>query len=118
MNTFTQIWNNALEEESPRRYEARDYLWASDLGKSNVDIYLSMKGEEPSNLANARLKRKFEAGNMWEWILGLVMRRAGLMTTSQGHTEHQYDGLLKVTGRYDFIGGGKAELEKGLKEIE
>lgn len=114
---FGTIWNKALEEGETRTYEPRDRMFATELGKAPVDVYLAMKGTQPTNLPNGRSKRKFEAGNMWEWIVGLVLRRAGVIRSSQERVEFQYEGLCKVSGRLDFIVGGKVNPDTAKAEI-
>src|SRR3990167_9806570 len=70
--TFTDIWNKSILDRKERPTIARNRLWASELGKSHLDIYLKMQGEITTNPPNARSLRKFEAGNIWEWIVGLI----------------------------------------------
>lgn len=118
MWTLSEQWNKSLEEKEEREVIPRDYIWASELGKSPIDVWLRMKGVKPTNLPNNRSKRKFEAGNVWEWIVELVLRRAGLMIENQTHLKHQYPGLCEVTGRVDFIAGGKPDIEKARQELE
>ena len=112
------IWNKGLlvREERPR--VARDYIWASELDKSNVDIWLAMRGTEPSNYPNARSLRKFLAGDIWEWILRLILLKCGILVEAQERVEHQFEGMLKVTGRLDYIAGGKPDFEKGRAELD
>ena len=77
--SFFKIWNESLEQREERPPKERQNLWASELGKSQVDVYLKMKGIAPTNPFSARSLRKFEAGNIWEWIVGLVLLRAGML---------------------------------------
>ena len=46
---FSQVWTKSLEEDEQREYEPRDYLWASELGKPYIDVYLRMLGTKQSN---------------------------------------------------------------------
>lgn len=115
--TFTQVWNKSLEEREERPVKPRSNLWASELGKSPVDIYLKLKGEVPTNPPNARSMRKFEAGNVFEWIVGLVLTRAGILQEGQKWVSYQYPGLLEVTGKADFIAGGMPDFKKAREEI-
>lgn len=116
--TFSHVWNKSLEEKEERPVEARDYLWASELGKSPIDVFLRLKGEVPTNPPNARAKRKFEAGNIWEWVVKLILDRAGIRIDGQKRAEFQYPDLLKVTGKIDFIAGGMPDFEKAKQVIE
>jgi hypothetical protein len=111
--SFAQVWNNAMREE----WEAkpRNYLWASELGKAPIDVIKRMKGHKPTNPANDRAKRKFEAGNMAEWIVGSVLKRAGILVSDQKYAiQEATDTTLKVTGRADFIAGGKIDTEQAM----
>lgn len=114
--TFTEVWNSSFEPRE-RKAEPRDYLWATDLGKSDIDVYLQLKGVKPTNAPNSRATRKFEAGNIWENIVQVMLLRAGILIEEQKHVRHQYDGLLEVTGRVDFIAGGDIDWKKALDVI-
>jgi|SRR3990172_2045751 len=114
-----KIWNSSIEKgRDPKPIQPRDHLWASELGGSMVDIYLKLKGTEPSNPPNARSNRKFEAGNMMEWIVEMVLRRAGLCVDVQKWVSWKYPGLLEVTGRIDFLAGGQPDWELAEKSLE
>lgn len=113
-----KIWNESLEQMKFRELETREHLWASELGKSPVDLFLKLKGTEPSNPPNARSRRKFEAGNIFEWIVSLMLKRAGILQSSQQRCEYQYPGLLKVTGKMDFLAGGKPDLSRFQQELQ
>ncbi len=115
---FAQIWNESLEQHQERPVTPRNNLWASELGKSLVDNYLKMKGETPTNPPNMRSLRKFEAGNIWEWIVGSVLKRAGIYLGEQRWNSFRYPGLIEVTGKIDFLAGGKPDWEKAKAEIE
>jgi hypothetical protein len=117
-------WNASLEEREEREPVARDYLWASELSKSPIDIFLRMRGVRETNPPNGRSKRKFEAGNYMEWLVSLVFIRAGIMLAQQKRIEHQYEGLLKVSGKLDFLVGGIPDftewerLEALMRELQ
>lgn len=115
---FAQVWNEALLTRAERTYGPRKRIWASELGKARVDVFLAMKGEPPSNPPNPRSLRKFEAGNIWEWIISLILHRAGILEECQRYVTFTYPGLLQVTGKADFICSGKPALEFAEKEIE
>lgn len=116
--TFAEVWNKGLENKEEREPEPRDYIWASELGKAPVDVYLRMKGVKPTNPPNARSRRKFEAGNVFEWIVKLILTRAGILIDDQKRCEYQYPGLLKVTGKADFIAGGTPDFSKAIAELK
>ena len=110
---FAGVWNKALEQQEERPIKVRNHLWASELGKSPIDLYLKLTGVKPTNPPNARSLRKFEAGNIFEWIVSLILKRAGILQESQKWTSFQYPGLLETTGKADFIVGG---VPKGADE--
>lgn len=117
--SFQQQWNLAIEQgREDRKIEPRARIWASELGGAMVDRYLKLKGVKPSTPPDSRAMRKFEAGNLMEWVVGLVLRRSGIMQDTQEHVEFVYPGLLPVTGRLDFLAGGEIDWEKGKAELE
>lgn len=113
--SFVSNWNLSLDKIE--RYEAkpRNYLWASQLGTSLVDIYLSLNGVEKSNDFDLRAKKKFDAGVFWEWIACLVAKRAGIFIDTQQYVIFRYPGLLAVGGVYDLKVGGKRNFEMAEK---
>lgn len=115
---MAEIWNQSLLEQNRRATVARKNLWASELGKAPIELYLKLKGVEASNPPNARALRKFEAGNVFEWIVSLILQRAGILQESQKWVSHQYPGLLEVTGKADFIAGGMPNSDAAIAEME
>jgi hypothetical protein len=117
--SFYQIWNESLEQGKTNRIlEPRQKIWASELGGAYIDRYLKMTGVQPSNPPNPRSLRKFEAGNIWEAIVGYVLRRAGILINRQEWLSYQYDRLLPVTGKLDYIAGGKPDYDKSFSVIK
>lgn len=114
---FALAWNKALEQVEERPLAPRKHLWASELGKSHIDLWHKLRATPVTNPPNARSLRKFEAGNVFEWIVSLVLKRAGILKEEQTHVSHQYPGLVEVTGKVDFIAGGKATKDGALKDI-
>ena len=97
---FAQIWNESLEEGNGRKPpQPRQKIWASEPGGSYIDRYLKMTGVEPSNPPNPRSLRKFEAGNIWEAIVGYVLKRAGILQSRQNWLTYTYEGLIPITGK-------------------
>jgi len=115
--SFDTIWNKSLEEPQNRETIARDYLWASELGKPYLDVYMRMNGVEPTNPPNPRSLRKFEAGNLWESIVEVILTRAGIMQASQERVEYTFEGMLRVSGKIDFIAGGKIDQAQSLEYV-
>lgn len=116
--SFTEIWNAALDDHSERELTVRSHIWASEIGGAYIDRYLKMRGVKPSTPPNARSLRKFEAGNIFEWIVGLILKRSGLHISGQDRLEHQYEGLLNVTGKCDFIVGGIPDFDKAKYDMK
>jgi hypothetical protein len=112
------IWNQALESIPERPLVKRDYIWASELGGSMIDRYLKMNAHPMTNPPNARSKRKFSAGHIWEWILGFVLTSSGILKQKQLHGIVELPGLLKVTGKLDFVAGGVVDWEKARHDVE
>lgn len=117
--TFGSVWNQSLESsKKDRPLDPREHIWASEIGGSMIDRYLKMKGTPPTNPPNPRSRRKFEAGNIWESIVGYVLKRAGILIEAQERLEYQYPGLLKVSGKLDFVAGGNPDYDKALAVLE
>ena len=113
-----QIWNKAIEQPQERELVKRDYLWASELGKPLADVWLKMNAEPETNPPNARSLRKFEAGNLTEWIIKIILIRAGILQSTQERVESNYEGLLRVSGKIDFIAGGKVDVEGAVEMLK
>jgi hypothetical protein len=114
---FAKVWNDSLLKEHSRPIEPRDYIWASEIGGAYADRYLRMTGIAPTNPPNNRSLRKFQAGNIWEFVIQFVLTRAGILISRQQHLKFQYDGLLAVTGRPDFMVGGVPNIDKAKEDI-
>lgn len=114
---FATVWNQSLLKESSRPIEKRDYIWASEIGGSYADRYLKMSGVVPTNPPNNRSLRKFQAGNIWEFVIQFVLKRSGLLIDRQQRLTYQYPGLLEVSGRPDFMAGGVPNIELAKEEI-
>jgi len=119
MNTITDfsmrdVWNMAsLRPDRP--LVERDYLWASQLNQPTVDNFLSMKGEKPTNPPNARSRRKFLAGNIWEDIQTIPIKAMGIRLEKQ--EEVWTHGRIKVKGKLDFLIEGKPDYEQARHYI-
>ena len=112
------VWNSSLKKMDIRPVQERDHLWASELGKAPIDVFLHLAGTTPSNPPNYRSMRKFEAGNVFEWIVKLMFKRAGIMLDEEVHCKHQYPGLMEVTGRLDVLAGGKPDFATAIAELK
>jgi len=112
------VWNSSLENMTSRPVLPRDHLWASELGKAPIDVFYHMAGTIPTNPPNFRSMRKFEAGNVFEWIIKLMFKRAGIMIDEEVHCKFQYQGLLEVTGRCDVLVGGTPDFTRAIAELK
>lgn len=119
--SLAEVWNAGFEEEK-RKVEPRSRIWATELNKMDIDIILKMKGIETTNEASDRAKRKFETGDLWEWFISLILKRAGIFISAQDRLEERVQtGLLSVSGKIDFKVGGRPDLHKAhdfLKELD
>lgn len=118
MNNWTlqDIWNETLLEK-PWAVKPRDYMRASEIGTSMVDRYLRMKGVQPTNPFDARVLRVFEVGNLYEWLVRIVLIRSGLLIATQTEIKIEGENHLPVIGHLDFIGGGKPNFDEANKLI-
>lgn len=114
---FANVWNQSLVVRKERPMVPRDYVWASEIGGGMLDRYLKMGGVQPSNAPNNRSLRKFQAGDIWEWLCALVLKRAGILVEQQTRLSYQYPGLLRVSGKLDFLAGGQPDWRKARKEL-
>ena len=116
--TLAKVWNESIEKRSDRPVEARQRIYASELGRADVDIFLKLKGEIPSNPPNARAFRKFAAGDAFEWFVRLVLVRAGIYMASQTPVKTTLPNCLEVSGKLDFIAGGQPRYSEAQEEID
>lgn len=116
--SFYDVWNSSLENREERPLTPRDRIWASEIGGSMIDRYLKMKGTAPSNPPNPRSLRKFEAGNTMEWLVGIVLKRAGILIESQEWLSYAYPKMLPVMGKLDYLAGGTPDYKKAEAELE
>ena len=116
--SLAKMWNKALEQTEIRPVEPRDRIYASELGRSDIDIFLKMVGTEPTNPPNDRSHRKFHAGDLYEWFVFLVLKKCGILISKQLPVKNKMEGCVEVSGRLDYIAGGMPDYEKGQKEID
>jgi len=114
---FAGIWNKTLETREERFPTPREHIWAGEMGGGYLDRYLKMKGIIPSNPHTPRTLRKFEAGNLMEWVVELILIRAGILKRTQEWVAYQYPTLLRVTGKLDFLAGGNPDWTKSKEFI-
>lgn len=115
---FATVWNKTLDNVKDRPMVPRNYLWASELGQAYCDRYLKMNCVPYTNPPNERSRRKFQAGNMWEWVVAMVFIAAGLLKKKQIRVETELKGLLRVSGKLDFVVGGEFNYDAAKRKIE
>lgn len=108
-----ETWNGVVTPERPPK--KRDYIRASDLGKPFLDRYLDMKGVAPTNAYTPRVKRIFDAGNIFEEVVERVFRLCGILVDAQATIRVEEPGMLPVIGHYDHKVGGHVQIEKVRK---
>lgn len=115
--SFYNIWNQSLENRPERAIAPRSNIWASELGGAYLDRFYKMKGIPATNPPNARSLRKFEAGNLLEWVVEMVLTRAGILVDKQKYISFQYPGLLEVTGKLDHLAGGEVDWGQAKAQV-
>jgi hypothetical protein len=112
------IWNDRLDSQPERVVIPRNYIYASELGSAFCDRYLKMNAVPYTNAPNKRSKRKFIAGDAWEWIVAMVLISCGILQKKQIKVDTQLKGCIPVHGRLDFVVGGAFDYESAKKQIE
>lgn len=115
---FGRVWNQSLTARKEREPRARNNVWASEIGGAMIDRYLRMTGVPQSNIPNDRSLRKFQAADVWEWIVGFVLIRAGILISCQEKLRFQYPGLLETVGKLDHLAGGQPNWNKARREVK
>ena len=116
---FDSIMNEAIRSLPERPLVKREHIWASEIQGDFCSRYLRMHAHTPSNPPNDRSRRKFVSGHCFEWIIQLILTLTGLIREKQLHGTVELPGLLRVTGKLDFIAGGaNIDWEKAKHEVE
>lgn len=108
---LSKIWDEVFDKY-PEPIIPRDYLYASEVGSSFLEVFLKMRGVQPTNYPTSVARMKMEAGKVWESIVRMVLKRAGILKGCQKKVDFNLKGLLSVRGRLDFIGGGIIDLDQ------
>ncbi len=116
--SVASVWNKALEASPKRTYEPRDRIWASELYNSDIDLVLKMRGEQPTNPPDSRALRKMDAGRMFEDFVDNVLRRAGILQSTQDRVSFHEENMIEVSGKIDFLAGGTPDMEQLQKLID
>lgn len=112
------VWNDTLIKPERRIIQPRNYSYASELGKSLPDRYLKMYGVKPTNPPNERSLRKFQAGEVWEWVVGIILISAGMLKKKQIKVDTKLPRLASVHGRLDFVVGQPSDYQVAKDNIK
>lgn len=117
--SIQSIWNEQLTfGRKDRELKPRQHIWSSELGKNYYERYLKMTAIKPDFDFDERTLRKFEAGNFFERIIGFVFVCAGILKEDNKWYEIPGDNdHIRVTGKPDFVAGGKPDWERVKKQI-
>lgn len=115
---LADVWNLTLDNPSSRPYIPRDYMYASELGGAFCDRYLKMYGVKMTNPPNTRSLRKFQAGNIWEWVLGMILISAGMLKKRQLRVETRLPRMLRVSGRLDYTVGSPTDWNAAKESVK
>jgi hypothetical protein len=125
--TIQEIWNSQVEATiKANQVKPRNYISASDIGSSFIDRYYKMTGETPTNPYDNRTLRIFDAGRLFEWIVGRSLAMAGVLKDRQLYTEIPENSQhLKILGYCDYVMGGignwneaRGRIKKWLEEFK
>lgn len=114
---LAHLWNQTLDTPADRPLLPRNYIYASEMGKALCDRYLKMYAVKPTNPPNVRSLRKFQAGESWEWIFGLVLMSAGMLKKRQIRAEVKLPRLARVSGKLDYVVGAPEDWIKAKETI-
>lgn len=112
-----KVWNAEISLEQWKT-SPRDYIRASELGKPYLDRWYSMKGVEPTNPFEERVRRVFAAGDQFHWLIRKVFEKAGLVKDFEGEVRLQLKNCLPVIGHYDILVGGIVNWDEARKNIK
>ncbi len=113
--SISKQWNECAQSTN-RDPEKREHLWASELGSPDIDVLLKTQGVKPTNPPNERSLRKFMAGNIWEGVMEMIFSSCDLIIDREKKCELEIGGQ-RVTGRADFIAGGKPDFTQAKAYI-
>lgn len=115
---FKSLFDEAVRTLPQRAMVRRDNIWASEMMGDAYSRYLRMWAHPQSNPSNERSNRKFIMGHITEWIIEMILTVTGILQAKQLRGEVQLPGLLKVTGKLDFIAGGNIDWVKAKEQLE
>jgi len=107
--SISQIWNESFQVE---KYEpkVKNYISASEIGKSYLERWYKMKGTPETNPAPDRVLRIFAAGNEFHHLMQRVFEKIGILQSKETYCEiPETPEHLKILGYYDAQIGGFAD---------
>lgn len=111
------VWNDSLVKEQ-KELKARTHIHAGEIGKSFYERWQKMQGVQYTEGFDDRTLRKFAAGNIFEDLIGFVLKRIGILVDSQGRVEiPESDKHLKVTGYLDYVAGGVSDWKEARDRV-
>lgn len=112
-------WNKTITVPKIKKTEPRNFLYASELGRSLFDVYHSLIGIEPTNAITDAVRRKMEAGNFYESLVVWVFQRCGILIETQGKARTpETENSIAVYGRFDILAGTEKSQESWSKKKE
>jgi hypothetical protein len=116
---FSSLFNEAIRSLPERPMMKRNYIYASELGGDFVSRYLKMHAHPYSNPFNDRSRRKMISGQIFEWIVYLILTMTGILKQKQLKGEVELKGMLRVSGKLDFVVGGEVvDWEAQRQEVK
>lgn len=115
---FAALFNESLRSLPERPLVKREHIWASEIGSDYLSRYLKMHAHPPTNPPNDRSRRKFVMGHIVEWMVSLILTVIGVIKAKQMRGEVELPGLLKVSGKLDFIAGGNIDWEQSRENLK
>lgn len=114
--SIEKIWNDLLPQE--KQQGPRDYIRASELGKSFLDRYLAMKGVLRDHAYSSRILRVFDAGNIFELdVMVRIFKLLGIFIDTQREIYIKRGNYLPVIGHHDPRVGGKINVAQAMANI-
>ena len=115
--SLAEVWNQVAYKEN-KPLQARDYVYASEIGMPMYDRYLKMRGVPYTNPPNDRSLRKFLAGNVWEHVTKQILIAVGVYHQEEVKIDAApYADCLSVHGRCDFVAGGYVDEETAVRAV-
>lgn len=104
---FVSLFSEVIRSLPERPMMKRSYIYASELGGDYCSRYLKMHAHPYSNPFNDRARRKMISGQIFEWIVYLILSMTGLLKQKQLKGVVELPGMLHVSGKLDFVVGGE-----------